>query len=243
MGAHRAISTASLPKRRPQEVWQNGAPLSPAAASQGLLGACMGMSALFVLMQRLLAKGAHVSCVAIKKKKKKRLKKSRWIHEHSPDLEGGSERSAVPGLCTKIRAGLQHQTRQKGFAHPLSKPKLPTSSVPPTQSSSPSADPRPPLPAAEPHAPGVAEGTGQGFLSLPNVSWHGSLWRRSPRLPDCGVSLAACRRWLLAASLCSPTCPFWCWGEGGGCFPSPSCSRYLLTHSDPECLSIAFGLR
>lgn len=131
MGVHRAISMASLPKRRPQEVWQNGALLSPAAASQGLLGACMGMSALFVLPQRLLAKGAHVSCLAIKKKI--RLKKNRWIHEHSPDLEGGSERSAVPGLCTKIRAGLQHQTRQKGFARPLSEPELPTSSVPPPQ--------------------------------------------------------------------------------------------------------------
>lgn len=34
VGGHRAIFTEFLPKRRPQEVWQDGALLSPAAASQ-----------------------------------------------------------------------------------------------------------------------------------------------------------------------------------------------------------------
>lgn len=159
---------ASLPKRRPQEVQQNGALLSRAADSQGLLGACMGMSALFVLTQRLLAKGAHVSCVAIKekKKKKKRLKKSRWIHEHSPDLEGGSERSAVPGLCTKIRAGLQHQTRQKGFARPLSEPELPTSSVPPHREQLTLSRPEAASASGRASRSRGARGDGAGFLIL-----------------------------------------------------------------------------
>ena len=128
------------------------------------------------------------------------------MHEHSPALAGGLRRRGEQpeSLC-----------KDKGrFATPNTSERLLSASAraqitcvlhtPGTGCSPPSADLKPPPPAAEPHAPGVAEGTGLSFLSLPSINWHSS--------PVAAKSKAAQPRgrWPLAASPGSPTSPFRC---------------------------------
>jgi len=112
------------------------------------------------------------------------------MHEHSPALAGGLGRRGeqLESLC-----------KDKGrFATPNTSERLLSASAraqitcvlhtPGTGCSPPSADLKPPPPAAEPHAPGVAEGTGLSFLSLPSINWHSSPRQQSPRLPSHGVA-------------------------------------------------------
>lgn len=80
---------------------------------EDLLGAHVGTSAPSVSLQRRLAKDIRLSCVAIKKKKGKK-KKNKKEDVRRALIYKGPHVAARGGraLCTKIRAGLQHQPRQ-----------------------------------------------------------------------------------------------------------------------------------